>query len=162
VAYNASATCTPTEQLFVNKSLSCYNCLVNAACLNDDTFGDVGHECGDVTGTAAKGASTGALRSDLCLQTIQCILNTSCASQDPSICYCGSLGAGDACTTSANPAASNGPCSSLEVNTLEHLSTDPPSAVIPDFYNLNLGGGRANQIFACASGTISICPMCRQ
>jgi hypothetical protein len=160
-AFNNGAGCTATEQRFLNKSPDCYSCLVNTGCLDDAAFGDTGHECGDVTGTAAGGAQAGTARSDLCLATIDCILSTSCASTDVAICYCGSLGAGDACTTSTNPSAANGPCASIELAALEHSSTDAPSAVVTDFFNLILGGGRANQIFACAHSG-NACPMCLQ
>jgi hypothetical protein len=140
--------------------VDCYTCLVNTGCLNDDVFpGDTSHECSDVIGSAVKGPSTGSLRSDLCLQTISCVLSTSCASQDVSICYCGQLGAGNACSTSSVPSAANGLCASTEISSLEHLATDAPSAVVPDFFNQNLGGGKANQIFACAASGGS-CPQC--
>jgi hypothetical protein len=160
MANNGGAPCTPTEKLIVcSKSVDCYTCLVNGGCLDDAVFpGDTGHECEDVTGTAAKGASTGTSRSSLCLSTISCILGSSCASQDVLICYCGGLGAGNACSTGSNPALANGLCASTEVNALEHLSTDPPSAIVTDYFNQNLGGGKANQIFSCAaSGACSQC-----
>jgi hypothetical protein len=144
----------------MNKSVECYTCLVNVGCLNDVTFNDTGHECGDVSGTASAGAQAGAARSDLCLATIDCILASSCASNDATPCYCGSLGAGNACTTSTNRAAANGACVSTELAALEHASTAPPSTVMPDYFNQNLGGGKANEIFACAG--VNGCPMCLQ
>jgi hypothetical protein len=149
--------CSPTEALFVARSGDCYSCLVGAGCLDDAILGDTGHECGDLTGVAAAGADTGVSRSDLCLQTIQCILGSGCAAVDVANCYCGSLGPGNECTTSTDSAAPNGPCAATEVSALEHLSTDLPIAVLQDYFDLQLGGARANQIFACAA---SSCPTC--
>jgi hypothetical protein len=142
--------------------VDCYTCLVNTGCLDDNMFpGDTSHECGDVVGNATNGAQTGVAKSALCLQTIQCILANSCASTDVSICYCGALGAGDACSTSSTPSAANGTCAQTEIDALEHLNTQAPSAVVPDFFNQNLGGGKANQIFACAASG-GACPQCLQ
>jgi hypothetical protein len=162
-ANNSGADCTPTEALFEAHSPSCYNCLVNAGCLDDlVTPGDTLHECGDVMGTAARGNQAGAAKSTLCLETIQCILqHGACASTDVSICYCGTLGAGDACSTSTDPNAPNGACKQAEIDGLEHLSTEPPSQIVPDYFNHVLGAGVANQIFACAASNGG-CPTCLQ
>src|SRR5262249_14115969 len=103
--FNNGGACTPTEQRFVDKSPDCYNCMANCGCLDDVILGDTGHECGDVTGNAVKGGKTGTARSQLCLDTLDCIMkgtatkpvppNMSCASTDVTICYCGSLGGGN-------------------------------------------------------------------
>jgi hypothetical protein len=156
---NNGAPCTPTEQRFLSKSVDCYNCLVSAGCLNDAIFGDVLHECGDVPGNAANGAKAGTPRSTLCLATIDCVLQTNCSSSDVAICYCGSLGVGTSCTQAASGA--NGPCMQQEIDALEHVSSDTPAIIAPDYYNQNLGGGKANQIFSCANNG-NVCPMCLQ
>jgi hypothetical protein len=158
-ANNGGADCTPTEALFEAHAPSCYKCLVNAGCLNDTISSDMGHECADVVGNAARGSRTGTARSTLCLDTLRCILQTGCASSDVAICYCGSLGAGGGCTMSMDPTAANGACAQTELDGMEHLSADPPSLVAPDFFNLNLGAGKANQIFSCASSNGG-CPTC--
>ena len=157
--FNGGAGCTPTEQRFAAKSPDCYTCMVNGGCLDDTKFGDTGHECGDVTGNAAKGAKTGTARSSLCLDTLDCILApaTKCASDDVNICYCGTLGAGNGCATAASGA--NGSCLQKEVDGLEHLASDAPSAVLPDYTTLSLGSGVANQLFVCAksNGCDTLC-----
>jgi hypothetical protein len=161
-ANNDGGGCTPTEALFEAHSPDCYNCLVNAGCLNDTVMPlDSMHECEDVPGAAAKGAKSGQLRSSLCLETIQCILQTKCASMDTAVCYCGSLGAGNACIAGTVPSSADGSCLQAELDGLEHVSTDTPMTVIGDFYNGLLGGGKANQIFNCAAGNGG-CPACLQ
>jgi hypothetical protein len=150
VGNNNGAPCTPTEQRFVNKSLECYKCMVSSGCLDDALFNDTGHECGDVTGVAAHGAKTGTSRASLCLDTLDCILDpvNLCAADDVNLCYCGSLGPGNGCATATSGA--NGKCFQQEVDGLEHLASDAPSAVLPDYNALSLGAGMANQLFVCA------------
>ena len=150
VGNNNGAPCTPTEQRFVNRSLECYKCMVSSGCLDDALFNDTGHECGDVTGVAAHGAKTGTSRASLCLDTLDCILSpvNLCAADDVNLCYCGSLGAGNGCATATSGA--NGKCFQQEVDGLEHLAGDAPSAVLPDYNALSLGAGMANQLFVCA------------
>jgi hypothetical protein len=148
LAFNLDAGCTPTEQILADKSVDCYHCLVNAGCLNDNVLNDKNNECGDLTGTADAGAEAGAANSDLCLATLRCILRTSCASTDVSICYCGGLGSANLCATATSGA--DGGCLQAEVNGLYLRATDPPSVVMTDYFNLNHPSGKANQIFTCA------------
>src|SRR6185436_2226080 len=111
---------------------------------DDALFGDTGHECGDVAGNAVRGGATGVSRTQLCLDTLDCILvPPSCASTDVAVCYCGSLGAGNACSTAA-AGAPDGKCLTQELNGLEHLVTEAPSVVLPDFTSQGLGAGIAN------------------
>ena len=154
---NNGANCSQTETLFVHKSLDCYNCLVGGGCLDDQMFNDMGHECEDVTGVAAKGAQTGVSRTSLCLQDLTCILKANCASSDVVLCYCGSLGGGNACSTSMMVGAANGACVQQETDATEHTSMEPPSKIVPDLFNQVLGGGKANQIFSCGAA----CPTCQ-
>ena len=149
-AYNGGAGCTPTEQRLVDKSPECYRCMLNAGCIDDAFFGDTGHECGDVSGNATAGAKSGSSRTSLCLATLDCIMTPAieCASDDVNICYCGTLGSGNGCATAASGA--NGKCFQAEVDGLEHLATDAPSAVLPDYTDLRRGAGMANQLFVCA------------
>jgi hypothetical protein len=146
---NAGAPCTPTEELTLRKSADCYTCLVDNGCLDDARLIDTGHECGDLVGTATRGAKTGTARSTLCLAVLECILSSNCATDDVEVCYCGSLGPAIGCSTGKSGA--DGPCMPEEVDALEHVWTDPPNEVIRSFFNLNLGAGMANQILACAS-----------
>ncbi len=157
--YNNGGACTPTEQRFVNKSLDCYKCMIAGGCLDDAFFGDTGHECGDVAGVAAKGAKAGTSRTNLCLDTLDCILSPTimCAADDVNICYCGSLGAVNGCATATSGA--DGKCFHQEVDGLEHLATDAPSAVLPDYTTLSFGAGTANQLFVCgkSNGCDTLC-----
>jgi hypothetical protein len=146
--FNGGAACTATEQRFVNKSVACYNCLVNASCLNDVSFGDKSHECEDLTGQATGGAQRGTASSALCLATIDCILATKCASLDVAFCYCGSLGAGTGCMMSAAPG--NGACARAEAAGSNHELTEPASVVSQSLGSIQLPAGKADAIFACA------------
>jgi hypothetical protein len=145
---NAGGPCTPTERMLVKKSVACYQCLIENGCLDDVRLGDTGHECGDVVGTAKKGAKLGVPRSALCLTALECTLSSNCAAEDVALCYCGSLGPAIACSTGNSGA--DGFCVPQEVDGLEHVSTDPPHVIMTNYFNLNLGAGMANQIFACA------------
>ena len=144
----------------MDKSVDCYECMANAGCLDDDLFGDTGHECADVAGNATAGAATGTSRNQLCLATLDCIMNPAnvCASTDVTICYCGSLGAGNGCAT-APAGAPNGKCLTQELNGLEHTVDQAPSLVLPDYTALNKGAGMANQLFNCAksNGCDALC-----
>jgi hypothetical protein len=145
--------CSATEQLFVNVSLDCYTCLIDNSCLDDQEFGDMGHECEDLTGNATGGASAGTSNVQLCLDTIRCVLQSKCASTDVSTCYCGSL-MGSACATSTNPG--DGLCASQEASGADHLVTDPASVVSPTLSMKVLPAGMADEIFSCAANNTSL------
>ena len=146
-ANNGGPGCTPTEQKFVDKSPACYQCLVMGDCLNNTIQGDTGLECGDLTGSATAGEKAGSTYNDLCLSLLDCTLSTKCASTDITICYCGALGAGVACTTASSGA--NGACMQQEANGANHPSTDPPSAVTKDLNDKTKATGKLNQIYIC-------------
>jgi hypothetical protein len=146
--FNLDAGCTPTEQLLLDKSPDCYQCLATAGCLDDNLQKDMNNECGDLAGTADGGAEAGAANSDLCLATLQCILRTGCAVTDVNICYCGGLGAGNQCSTALSGA--DGGCLPQEVNGLGLRATASPNTVLSSYFDLSLPSGKANQIFACA------------
>jgi hypothetical protein len=145
--FNDGGACSATEQRILSKSPSCYGCLANAGCLDTASFNDTGHECTDLVGVSTRGGKVGAKRSDLCLSTLDCILSKGCASDDVALCYCGSLGAGNGCTTATSGA--KGACLQQELDGLEHSAGEPPKAVVPDYFNRLLGAGVANEIFAC-------------
>lgn len=125
-------------------------CLVNAGCLDDVVFtGDSNHECGDLTGNATGGARAGTANSQLCLDKIDCVFMTQCATSDVATCYCGSL-VGSACATATTPG--NGLCAQQECDGSNHLITEPASAVSPSLGNSALAAGRADAMFSCALG----------
>jgi hypothetical protein len=105
----------------------------------------MGNECDDLMGDALGGPSAGAWKPSLCLQTINCILQTRCA--DPSVfdCYCGQ-GVGSGCTDSG---LASGGCLSTENAGLE--TTDIATALGPAFASKSLAAGVANAIFLCAA-----------
>jgi hypothetical protein len=162
---SANNVCTPTEAVVVDRDIakgnltggqltpfkSCYGCLVNNGGL-DDTTGDHGHECGDVTGSATL---TGELGSQACLDTLSCIIAQQCATSDPvAECLCGTA-AGTACL---DPGAANGPCLQNEINgldigtgtTLGTLTEGDPTATQKAFKTTTLGSGLANSIMGFA------------
>jgi hypothetical protein len=157
---NASGVCTPTEARFVQHDIagglatldagatasSCYACLVQAGCVDDTQFGDTGHECGDLSATFDAGAQSGTPDTTLCLGTIDCILQSSCATSDVASCYCGPANTGSACVT----ATANGACVQPEVDGLGFPAGDNAD-VLKNFTDTTKPSGMANQIFLCAA-----------
>lgn len=131
----------------MDKSIDCYACLVNFSCLDDQAFGDSNNECEDLSGNATAGGATGTSNDALCLSTIDCALQTSCAATDVAACYCGSF-AGSACATATVPG--NGACAMIEANGADHTVNDSASVVSPLLANKTLPSGRADAIFACS------------
>lgn len=144
---NASGLCSATEALLVQHDIAaghaattdCYSCLLNAGCIDDTQFSDTGHECDDLSGTFGSASS-----SSECLSTVSCVLGSSCASSDVSICYCGAANAGSACQTAASP---NGACVAQEVT---GLGVSDNASVLKDYIDTTRPSGMANQLFACA------------
>jgi hypothetical protein len=145
---NAGGTCTADEALLVQKDIAagnaattpCYTCALNAGCIDDTTFGDHGFECGDLSGTFG---STGIASSTLCMNTLQCILGTGCASSAAAGCYCGSS-VGPSCVSAASP---NGACLNQEVQGLGFTSNQD---VLKNYTNTTTPSGVANQFAQCA------------
>ena len=156
--YNLGGGCSATEQIFVNKSVACYACLVNFACLDDALYGDTNNECEDVPGAATGGDQVGVSNATLCLEKINCVMTTSCASTDVASCYCGSF-EGTACATQSQPA--DGRCAALEAEGVNHFPSDPASVVSPLLGNRNSAAGKGDAIFSCS--VINGCsPLCNQ
>jgi hypothetical protein len=159
---SANGICTATEAIIVNRDIahgnftgttltnsSCYSCMVNNGGL-DDTTGDQGNECGDVTGSATL---TGITGTAACLATLQCIVTNACdtgSPPSPISCLCGSA-VGSACLTSG---AANGPCLQDEINGLDigtgtvlgSLVEGDPTSTQKAFATKALGSGQANSI----------------
>jgi hypothetical protein len=166
---SANGYCTPTEALLVAHDIAnakvtpdagegpgdCYSCLWNAGCLDDTNFHDINHECGDLTGAFNVGPAAGSADSTLCLDTLSCILRTSCASGGNAAgCYCGSLAS--ATCASTLPGAINGPCTIQEIDGLNPAPLSPPA--LPTFTDPSTPSGRANSLVACA--TANSCTSC--
>jgi hypothetical protein len=164
---NSGAPCTPTELLLIEHDTNpdgtakgsdppyaCYDCMVNAGCMDDTNFvTDVNHECGD---TGPMGISAPTLSGDpasaVCLNVVTCILANKCANDHGSgTCYCGTALA-SACTM---PGAPNGACLAQEQDGTN--SMDPPT-VNNRFTNIAYAAGMANTLFSCAaSNTCTSC-----
>ncbi|HXX70447.1 MAG TPA: choice-of-anchor D domain-containing protein [Polyangiaceae bacterium] len=176
---NNDGACTSTEAIFVNFDISkglvtaagpepdtgaCYACLLSAGCLDDQLFGDTGHECGvdpqtgtsDLSATFTNGSGTSVNSTTTCLATAQCVISTGCgtaANGGLTNCYCGSEGGGpSACATAT---AVNGNCKTQELAGFLH--TDNSDIINKDFTNTLEPSGMANEIFSCGKDT---CPQC--
>jgi hypothetical protein len=186
---NTSNLCTPTEALIVNRDISkgsvedggltadsCYECLVQAGCLDDDTLGDSHHECGDLTGTVGGGPQASETMTQACLTTLGCVFGSGCqnaraqngdgGTDGIDNCYCGSnFITASTCNNYAGSGAvpaPNGGCAQDELDGLGLASTSPGSVVLLPFTTRNSGSGMANAIFLCAgsnSGAFK-CPSC--
>jgi hypothetical protein len=176
--------CTKTEQVFVNRDIaagnynattlklnpynqttktgSCYECMVFNDCIDDDTNGDTGKECGDVTVAATDGEPG----PQECLDTLSCINSSMCdTANPPSACFCGTA-SGSACLTAG---AANGPCINLEIDgigvgtcsntynaaapnqeTAKTCTEGDPTASSKAYSNVALPAGNANAFMGCA------------
>jgi hypothetical protein len=162
---NTTGVCTPTEarlvQHDIDKGLAdaglngCYGCMLNNGCIDDDSFGDKKHECGDLSANFDAGSHAGTPESTLCLATLDCVLQKSCAKADISICYCGPTNAGSACAT----AVANGVCLQPEVDGLGFPATDNTD-VLKNYNDITKPSGMANQLFSCAAS--NSCTACLQ
>jgi hypothetical protein len=165
---SANGYCSPTEALLVAHDIAngkvtrdagegagdCYACLLNAGCLDDVTFGDTNHECGDfAAATFPSGPAAGSSDSTLCLDTLSCILRTSCAASGTgSGCYCGSQPISSCAMDTFG--AVDGPCKLQEI---EGLSPILPQ-LLATFTDPSTPSGRANYLVACA--TSNACTSC--
>jgi hypothetical protein len=166
--HNSGTPCTPTELLFIEKdtnpntgaplgcgaAFGCYDCLVNAGCLDDTDFAtDINHECGDVGPNGINQPTlSGDSPSASCLAVVSCVLGGECATQfGAGNCYCGTA-QGTNCTVPGDP---NGPCLAQEQDGLD--ATDPPT-IDSRFTDTSFAAGMANLIFSCAGS--NSCTQC--
>jgi hypothetical protein len=172
----AGGLCTPTEALLVELDIArgsvtdagsdpydpnnpgvaaasgCYTCLYNSGCLDDTTFGDTGHECGDLpSGDFASGDGTTDMYSTLCLATLQCILGSGCALTNggPTNCYCGS-GGGSQGQCPKNGPATDGVCKGPETDGFKFTPNDSTD-ILKNYSDNAEPSGVANQILVCAN-----------
>jgi hypothetical protein len=171
-AGSANGVCTPTEALLVARDIAnghatqmgdaqdgCYTCLFNGGCIDDVTFGDSGHECGDLPNIAFNaGAQAGTLEPLLCQQTLSCLLAPpSCASQAVSACYCGTAGVATACQGNPAPGPINGTCATQIAAGLGFPPSDGTD-ITKHLTDTTLPAGVADQIFQCA--LTNMCTTC--
>jgi hypothetical protein len=168
-AGSANGVCTQTEAMIVTRDVAkglvtsnvdngCYACLYNGGCIDDVTLGDVGHECGDLPNTAFDaGAHAGTSEQTLCLNTVSCILSTSCATQATSACYCGTAGVATACQGNPAPGPINGFCVPQIADGLGYPPSDGTD-ITKHLTDTTRPAGMADQIFQCAlSNTCTAC-----
>jgi hypothetical protein len=166
-----------------NMNNSCYGCLFSASCLDDST-GDTGNECADLTGTVGNGPMASETKTQSCLYTLACILgapseggytfpggSNSCGNMSTdgiSNCYCGSnyttTPACNGASGVSSPAA-NGPCEQVELDGLGLTTATSGSTVLGALTVKTSGSGMANAILKCAgtnAGAGASCTMCFQ
>ncbi len=193
-------SCTATEQIIVQRDIdkgnlsagqltaaSCYTCLVNAACI-DDNMGDTANECGDLTGTVGAGGQTTEPKSQACLNTLACVLgipatdlgsappepgadfpggDVSCgdsATSGISNCYCGAGFPTTVLCTAATGTTVNGPCEQVILDGLGDTTASAPSMVIAAITTKTSASGMADNILKCAGTNTQTpaCPVCFQ
>lgn len=180
---NNNGVCTATEAVFVNFDIAkglvtaagpepdtggCYACMLSEGCLDDQLFGDTGHECGvdpqtgtsDLPATFKNGSGTTVNSTSTCLATVQCVISTGCGTESSgglTNCFCGPEGGGP--STCETATAVNGPCDTQEVAGFSHAINDPTDIISKDFINTLEPSGMANQIFSCGK---EACPECLQ
>jgi hypothetical protein len=192
--------CTPTEQIIADWDIlkgnvsgsqftadSCYACLITAGCL-DDTMGDSGQECTDLTGTVGGGAQAAESKSQACLNTLACDLGVpasalgsappepatdfpgagvSCANSPTdgiANCYCGPAFPTTVLCGAATGTTVNGVCEQVELDGLGDTTATSPSTIIGVFTTPTSGSGMANAILKCAgtNAETPACPVCFQ
>jgi hypothetical protein len=170
-AASLNGICTRTEDMIVRHDIAtghatvsgdatdgCYSCLVNGGCLDDFTFGDVGHECDDLPGPFLDaGAQAGP---SFCLNTLSCLLAPpSCATQAVSACYCGTAGVATTCQGNPAPGPINGACSQPIAAGLGFPLSDGTD-ITKHMTDTTLPSGMADQIMQCALS--NACTNCMQ
>jgi hypothetical protein len=147
--FNGGAGCTPTEQALVaaDSNGACYSCLANAGCLDDSLFGDIGNECGDFANPSDVA---------LCMDTLNCLISSNCAAP-LSKCYCGSAGVSSTCQGNPAPGPIDGVCAAKIAAGLGFPASDGTD-ITKNLTDKTKPGGRADQIFQCASSNGCVCP----
>jgi hypothetical protein len=183
---NTSTVCTGTEAFIVNRDIakgnvsgnlpsagSCYECLTAHGCINDDTNGDTGHECEDLSGPV--GGSSVKTKPQACLDTMGCIYGaaanmvpastTTCVQQPGKgvqQCFCGNAFPDDATCSMGTVAQANGTCEAIELDGLGFNTSTPNSTILGAFTTTTLGSGQANHVMQCAGSNSAVpsCPQC--
>jgi hypothetical protein len=180
-----SPTCTPTEALIVAHDIangnldatgqlkayvgpantgSCYTCLNEAACLDDNNM-DTGNECADTLDLTGAAAGSGVTQ---CLTTLRCILGSDCqgpgalpgtsansSQENVQLCYCGGNNAGSVCSTAGT--ATNGLCVTQEAAGFGFAFSDNKD-ILANYGSQLFPSGSANAIFQCAAS--NKCTLC--
>ena len=177
----SDGVCTPMEALIVARDIangnldstgqlaayqsatingSCYTCLNNKACLDDNAM-DTGNECSDSPSVSGGPAA--------CLTTLSCIFSTDCqgaggitgtsdttTQENVNLCYCGGNNAGSAC--SATGVVPDGLCDTQEAAGLGFPVSDNTDILL-NFGAKTLPSGIANHLLQCAAS--NKCTICK-
>ena len=167
---NGGGLCTPMQALVVARDIasgkvvasdrrlatvSCYECLLQFACINDDVFGDSNKDCGDLVGIQDAGSGAGESASQACLDVVTCGLATACegpmaggsSAAGIDTCYCGPSLTSAACSSATTQA---GVCKASILKGLDEMTS--PGAILTSLADPTLGTGMAMQMFQCAVG----------
>jgi hypothetical protein len=152
---NLTAAGQLTPYVPLTKTGSCYECMVYNDCIDDDTNGDTGKECGDVT----KAALDGEPGPQECLDTLECMQTSMCDTADPpAACFCGTASGADCLTAGA----ANGPCLNLEIDGIgvgtcsttypaaKSCTEGDPIASAKAYADVTWPAGNANALLGCA------------
>jgi hypothetical protein len=123
--------------VLLGASPSCLSC-VEASCPSEITG------CSTLAGESAGESDGGVARSQLCVETLRCLVSTGCEARDTSTCYCGpNIKPPLLCET---PGVAAGVCKSQLERSLE--SRDPP-VILASMFSKELGGGWAMLLARC-------------
>jgi hypothetical protein len=131
------AVADPTRAILATKSAACLACAQTNCSMELDG-------CKTIAGNATAGPAAGTSRSDLCVETLACVVPSSCAAVSGATCYCGTA-SGAGCLTAG---AANGVCKSQLERSLE---TTDPATIATSFGDDTRGGGRAMLLVTCLS-----------
>ena len=100
--------------------------------------------CSTIPGKSDGGPEAGLSRSQLCAETLECVVSTGCEALDTSTCYCGDVVfIPGACEI---PTVANGMCKSALERSLE---TTDPKALLSSLLSTDRAGGWAMLLSRC-------------
>ena len=136
----------PIGELLAFNSPDCTVC-ANSKCR---TFID---KCMHIEGNATDGPAKGKAKSELCLDTLRCIIKGRCATVEASVfCFCGSTN-GEECISSNKQ---NGSCKAKIEAGLE--TTSSAKIIVSSWHDEKTGGGLALSLIDCLGD--NNCSMC--
>jgi len=100
--------------------------------------------CSTIAGKPDGGSEAGLSRSQLCVETLQCLLASGCEEDDTSTCYCGPkiVSVPDLCSFGA----AEGVCKAPLERSLESVD---PKVILSSMLSTDLGGGWAMLLSRC-------------
>jgi hypothetical protein len=152
VAENNSAKASPEQlavsgkigQILASNSATCLTCALDRCKPKIEL-------CNNIEGNADAGPATGKPKSQLCSETLACVIKSRCVnSMSSRLCYCGTAQGVDCVSGQAN-----GTCKSkLEAG----LETTSPQLIATQYVDAKTGGGAAMDLVKCLM--YAKCDMC--